>query len=140
MKKRVFYLTVLMLVLSVVSAWGAISEIFVLGDTTTPPSGYTYTGMTIYSSDKWTAKANMPTARGELAVVEVNNKIYAIGGYDISGNAMTTNEQYDPATNSWTVKANMPTARAGLAAVTVNGKIYAIGGGELIQVLGTHYR
>jgi len=139
MKHGVFCLTILMLVFTVVSAWGEVSEIFVLGDTTTPPKGYTYTEMTMHSSDKWTAKANMPTARSLLAVVEVNNKIYAIGGYGIGySDVLNTNEEYDPVTNTWTTKANMPTARGELAAAAVNGKIYAIGGATNIGLTGAN--
>ena len=76
----------------------------------------------------WTTKAPMPTGRSELAVGAVNNKIYAIGGCCSGGNALTTVEEYDPATNQWTTKAPMPTGRSGLAVGVVNNKIYAIGG------------
>jgi N-acetylneuraminic acid mutarotase len=77
----------------------------------------------------WTKKADMPTARGALAISEVNGKIYAIGGGpDSSGVFLRTVEEYDPDTDTWTKKADMPTARRSLSASTVNGKIYAIGG------------
>jgi N-acetylneuraminic acid mutarotase len=75
--------------------------------------------------------ASMPTGRHSLAVAVVNNKIYAIGGQSGSS-ALTTVEEYDPATNTWTncggTCASMPTARWHLAAGVVNSKIYAIGG------------
>jgi N-acetylneuraminic acid mutarotase len=69
----------------------------------------------------------MPTARTGLAVGVVNNKIYAIGGLNSSGN-LTTVEEYDPATNTWTTKTSMQTGRYYLAAGVVNNKMYAIGG------------
>ena len=130
MKRTEFYLTALILVLSVGLAWGAVSDIFVLGDTPNPPSGYTYTKMTVYSSDRWTKKANMPTARAGLAAVAVNGAIYAIGGAyeDYSYAVQEDTYEYNPATNKWTTKADMPTARGRLAAAEVNGMIYAIGG------------
>jgi len=77
------------------------------------------------ATDTWTTKADMPTARAVLGVVEVNGKIYAIGGS--SGNTSAV-EEYDPETDTWTTKADMPTGRYGLGVVEVNGKIYAIGG------------
>src|SRR2546426_8663256 len=65
--------------------------------------------------------------RGALAVAESGGQLYAIGGYDGSGNSAAV-EVYDPATNTWTKKAPLPTPRDHLAAATVGGKVYAIGG------------
>jgi N-acetylneuraminic acid mutarotase len=72
------------------------------------------------STDTWSTKAAMPTARWNLAAAAVNNVIYAIGG----GN----NEAYDPSNNTWSAKAAMSSARSWLAAVAVNNVIYTIGG------------
>ena len=78
----------------------------------------------------WVTKASMQTGRFGLAIGVVNNKIYAIGGCNKGGcsSALTTVEEYDPATDQWTTKAPMPTGREGLAIGVVNNKIYAIGG------------
>jgi len=70
----------------------------------------------------------MPTPRWALSAVVVNGKIYAIGGADGQPVALSTMEEYVPATDIWTKKANMLTPRAMFAASVVNGKIYAIGG------------
>src|SRR5439155_16652468 len=75
------------------------------------------------TTDTWTPKAPMPTARAFLAVGVVNGIIYAVGGW--SG---ATVEAYDPTTDTWTTKASMPTARGGLAVGVVNGILYATGG------------
>lgn len=46
-----------------------------------------------------------------------------------SGNAISTNEEYDPTTDTWdTSKAPMPTARFWHASGVVNNRIYLIGG------------
>jgi len=58
-------------------------------------------GSAIFSlvrAECWATKTSMPTARYGLAIGVVNNKIYAIGGYN--GAYLSTNEEYDPATNS----------------------------------------
>jgi len=47
------------------------------------------------STDSWTTKASMPTARFYLAAAAVNGKIYAIGGNGSSGD-LSTNEEYTP--------------------------------------------
>jgi hypothetical protein len=48
-------------------------------------------------NDSWTMGAQMPTARGWLAVAVVNDLIYAIGGSPyVMGSSLPTNEQYVP--------------------------------------------
>ena len=92
------------------------------------------------ATDSWMAKASMPTARMQLAVVTASNgKIYAIGGASSSfASVLATVEEYDPSTDSWAAKAPMPTARLGSAAVAApNGKIYAIGGADDVSPLAT---
>ena len=83
---------------------------------------------TCYAQPSWTQKNDMPTARWNLSTCVVNGEIYAIGGMGPVWQAMSSVEQYNPATNTWTKKSDMPTARAGLSSSVVNGKIYAIGG------------
>jgi len=82
----------------------------------------------VQGSDTWRSVASMPTARHSLAAVEVNGKIYAIGGCSRSDQALNTVEEYNPTTDTWRSVASTPTARHSLAAAEVNGKIYAIGG------------
>jgi len=77
---------------------------------------------------KWEARADMPTARADLAVCAVNGKIYAIGGSPDAINILSILEEYDPVSDKWVRKADMPTPRATLCASVINGKIYAIGG------------
>jgi len=79
------------------------------------------------ATNLWVTKASMSTARSGLAAVVLNNKIYAIGGYN-SGGFLATNEEYDPVSNSWTAKASMPTARYDLMGAAANGRVYALGG------------
>jgi len=72
------------------------------------------------STNIWTTRAPMPTARAYVGIVAASNgKLYAVGGTH-SGIAINVVEEYDPATNGWATKAPMPTPRynIGLAAVT----------------------
>jgi RNA polymerase sigma factor (sigma-70 family) len=80
------------------------------------------------TTDTWTKKKDMPTARFALSTSVVNGKIYALGGLFTPTSSTSTVEEYDPTTDTWTKKADMPTARGMLSTSEVNGKIYAIGG------------
>ena len=80
-------------------------------------------------SNKWTEKADMPTARFGFAAVEVNSKIYCIGGRD-NDNIFSIVEEYDPTLDKWTKKADMPTPRCFFSVSAVNSKIFAFGGGN----------
>ena len=74
-------------------------------------------------------KANMITARHGLQVVELDGKIYAIGGQTTATSGYSSKvEMYDPITNTWAAKANMAAARSYFGAVAYGGKIYVFGG------------
>ena len=79
-------------------------------------------------TDTWVAKTGMSAPRRYLAAIAINDRIYAVGGQDISGNIVATVEMYDPETGAWTTMASMSTARELLGLAAVNGKIYAICG------------
>jgi len=81
----------------------------------------------VWAQNPWTREMPLPTIRGNLGVVAVNEKIYAIGGRNDDG-YLSVNEEYDPATNTWTTKTPMPTPRSDFGIAVVNNKIYCIGG------------
>jgi N-acetylneuraminic acid mutarotase len=95
------------------------------------------------AEDVWSNKADMPTARRDLATSVVNGIIYAIGGRGEGGIELSTVEAYDPVRDMWVERSNMPTERGALSACAVNGIVYAIGGeiqgirGGQIQGIGT---
>ena len=80
-------------------------------------------------TDRWTEKADMPTARCYVSASVLDGKIYAIGGsLDTNGPTVSTVEEYDPGTNTWKGVADMPTSRCASCSNAVDGRIYAIGG------------
>lgn len=79
------------------------------------------------STNTWTTKASMPTARAFLSVGNVNGVLYAVGGLGQAG-VLNVVEAYDPRTDTWTTKAPMPTAREELAVRVIGGTLYAVGG------------
>jgi len=84
-------------------------------------------------TDSWTARAPMPTARAQLMAAEAAGKIYALGGTQDSrwlAAVLSTNEEYDPASNTWIARAPMPTSRRGAGAGALNGLVYVVGGSQ----------
>jgi N-acetylneuraminic acid mutarotase len=84
------------------------------------------------ATDTWTQKADMPTARSNMATVVVDGNIFALGGWviDQDGTESKAVEVYNPATDTWTPHTEMLDAmepRAGL----LDGKIYATDGSYL---------
>jgi hypothetical protein len=117
----------------------------ILGNSATAPAGYTYTGVTVASNGGavdviWSTKSSTGfTSRISLSAVEVNGRIYAIGGFSTTGAVVNTNEEYDPVTNTWSTKSSTGfTPRGWMAAAVVNGKIYALGGYNNTSFLNTN--
>jgi N-acetylneuraminic acid mutarotase len=86
------------------------------------------------ATNKWRARAPMPTPCNHMGGEAVNGKIYVIGGrlsgafiIGFPGNINLV-QVYDPAADSWATKTPMPTARSGLNTASLNGIIYVAGG------------
>ena len=69
-------------------------------------------------------RARMPSARTEVAVAEVDGKIYVVGGFGGEREL----EIYDQAADRWSRGASFPREVHHAAAVGVNGKLYVVGG------------
>lgn len=92
----------------------------------------------VRAEDSWVAKKSMQVARDRLGVAVVNGKIYAIGGDSVNligtcigpsfGTALSTTEEYNPATDTWTFKSPMPSPRCSFGVAVYQNKIYCIGG------------
>ena len=82
----------------------------------------------------WTETEPMPKEMGWMPAVELNNKVYVIGGLDMDVNTTNKIFVYDPATDTWDdTKAPMSLPRNGHTANVIDGKIYVIGGFESAQ-------
>ena len=97
------------------------------------------------TTDSWTVKAPMPTARHHHAAAVVGERLYIIGGRyglayaDINFNNSNANEMFDPAQNKWSIMKPMPTSRSGAAAASVNGSIYVFGGETKNYPIGSQH-
>ncbi|MDH3453495.1 MAG: hypothetical protein OEN20_13880, partial [Gammaproteobacteria bacterium] len=76
------------------------------------------------SSAAWFTAAAMPSARTEVAVAAVGERIYVVGGFG-GGRAL---EIYDTSTDRWSRGASIPQSVHHAAAVPLGAKLYVIGG------------
>ncbi|MGK5740410.1 S8 family serine peptidase [Micromonospora sp. URMC 103] len=75
----------------------------------------------------WTDIADYPANIMDNRVVNLDGKVYSIGGGD--GSASTTkNYAYDPVAQTWSQIADLPDARNAMTVGVVDGKIIATGG------------
>lgn len=86
----------------------------------------------IHSGGTWSLdpKADLPTPLYGQGCVEVDGKIYNIGGVtgSTSSTYLNTNYVYDANNSIWNNKVNMPIERAFFGCSAVNNNIYCIGG------------
>src|SRR5579871_1402150 len=75
----------------------------------------------------WTQKAPLPTARNEVSLATVNDKVYVLGG-SINRVAVPHVEEYDPATDKWNARMPMIRGLDHMGTAVINGKIITVGG------------
>jgi N-acetylneuraminic acid mutarotase len=80
------------------------------------------------SQGSWSKKAALPAKRGEVSVVALDGKIYAVGGAGLGNSASQVNREYDPATDSWRDRAPLPHGMSHAGVVGFNHKLYVVGG------------
>ncbi len=79
--------------------------------------------------DEWFIAAALPRGANHVAVVALDGKIYALGGFiEQNRNPDTHAYVYDVATNQWSEIAPLPRPRGAAAALALDGKIHLIGG------------
>lgn len=78
------------------------------------------------ATNAWIEKTPMSTARSGLRAVAINDKIYAIGGFN--GGYLNTIEQYSPDTDTWVNMPNMTVSRQLSGVSVINSKAIIVGG------------
>ena len=77
---------------------------------------------------EWGVRTGLIEPNSELALTELNGRLYLLGGYPSSRKAVRTVQIYDIATDSWQLGPPLPRINNHGMAAAVNGKIYLIGG------------
>ncbi|XP_077975378.1 kelch-like protein 3 [Styela clava] len=78
------------------------------------------------SDSTWTTLPPMPSARYGAAAVELDKKIYVMGG--CNNGYLNIVERFDTVAETWTTVARLNNSRTDLNACVVEGKIFAVGG------------
>ncbi|KAJ9176204.1 hypothetical protein P3X46_011543 [Hevea brasiliensis] len=78
--------------------------------------------------NSWSKLSNMNVARYDFACAEVDGRVYAVGGYGIDGDSLSSAEMYDPDTEKWTLIESLRRPRWGCFACGFEGKLYVMGG------------
>jgi Kelch motif len=77
---------------------------------------------------RWSERSNLLEANSEMAVAELDGKIYVMGGYPASRVTVATVQVYDSAQDRWHLTTPLPLPLNHQMAAAVNGRIYVIGG------------
>ena len=97
------------------------------GGSSGPPAGPT-PPINQVDGGQWSARAPLIEANSELALAEVNGKIYLLGGYPASRQTARTVQVYDIASDRWSLGPPLPQPNNHGMAAGANGKVYLIGG------------
>ncbi|CAL5395961.1 unnamed protein product [Camellia sinensis] len=78
--------------------------------------------------NRWSKLAYMNVARYDFACAEVNGMVYAVGGYGMDGESLSSAEVYNPEDDKWTLIESLRRPRWGCFACGFEGKLYVMGG------------
>jgi len=77
---------------------------------------------------RWNTRSNLLEANSEMAVAELDGKIYVMGGYPASRVTQRTVQLYEVASNRWSLTTPLPIALNHQMPAVANGRLYVIGG------------
>src|SRR5918992_5706773 len=87
-----------------------------------PPTGPTAPTDQV-DGGQWAQRASLIEANSELALAELNGKLYLLGGYPASRQTARTVQVYDIASDHWELGPQLPQPNNHGMAASVNGKI-----------------
>jgi N-acetylneuraminic acid mutarotase len=82
------------------------------------------------AAEGWLPLAPSPVALQEVAVAEVDGRVYVVGGFDAARQSVNTALRYDPVTDAWERLPDLPAAAPlnHLGAVGCAGRLFVFGG------------
>jgi N-acetylneuraminic acid mutarotase len=98
------------------------------GDEPSPPGGGTGDAAVDTSAPgAWSARASLPVAKQELAVVAIGSKVYVLGGLDGAGTSLAIVHVYDASSDTWSIGPPLPRPMHHVNAAVADGRIYIVG-------------
>lgn len=80
------------------------------------------------STNVYTQKAGMITARWGHSCTQCENDVCVFGGTGLLGSYMTSAERYNASNNTWYNISSLPAAFRGASTLVYNGNVYLVGG------------
>ncbi|MEZ4676061.1 MAG: LuxR C-terminal-related transcriptional regulator [Caldilineaceae bacterium] len=80
---------------------------------------------------RWEQRTPLDRPRSRLAVVLVDDQLYAIGGETVNGHVIADVDAYDLEINEWRSRSALPEGTANLAAAALRQRIYVAGGSTM---------
>jgi N-acetylneuraminic acid mutarotase len=80
------------------------------------------------AASPWSTRAPLPVANSEIAVAELDGRIYVLGGYPSTRVVSNLVQVYTAATDSWELTTPLPVALHHAMTASANGRLYLIGG------------
>jgi hypothetical protein len=122
--------TITLLLALLLAACGGSSGGSTTSSTPTAPTMPTVTTLPTTQVDggQWGQRAALIEPNSELAMAEVNGKIYLLGGYPANRQTARTVQVFDIASDRWSLGPSLPQPNNHGMAAGVNGRVYLIGG------------
>ncbi len=105
---------------------GGASSSGAAGSATLPDAGEP--GLTAPAPGSYGERGELPASNSEMAVAELDGRIYVLGGYPSSREVQDTVQVYDPALDSWQLSVPLPLPLHHPVVVGVGGRLLSFGG------------
>jgi N-acetylneuraminic acid mutarotase len=82
------------------------------------------------ATNTWASRRQAPHFHRRGAAAVLNGKFYVTGGFNASGNGVSSLDVYDPATNTWSTLAPVPDDGTATSGTALQGQFFVIVGGS----------